>query len=97
MLTRFIGEAGLKSGMSDGYNAYVFIDDELKAAETGTRLGKTTHQVYLAHARAKFMKASEQAGDRNADIFIKYIGLLYDLERQYDRDGIPPERRGKLR
>lgn len=97
VLTHFIGDAELKSLMSDGYNAYVFIGDELKTAETSPNLGKVTHQVCLAHARAKFVKASELAGDRNADIFLKYINELYALERQYDLDGITPERRGKLR
>ena len=97
VLTHFIGDAELKSLMSDGYNAYVFIGDELKTAETSPNLGKVTHQVCLAHARAKFVKASELAGDRNADIFLKYINELYALERQYDIDGITPERRGELR
>lgn len=97
VLTHFIGDAELKSLMSDGYNAYVFIGDELKTAETSPNLGKVTHQVCLAHARAKFVKASELAGDRNADIFLKYINELYALERQYDLDGITPERRGELR
>ena len=97
VLTHFIGDAELKSLMSDGYNAYMFIGDELKTAETSPNLGKVTHQVCLAHARAKFVKASELAGDRNADIFLKYINELYALERQYDLDGITPERRGELR
>lgn len=97
VLTHFIGDAELKSLMSDGYNAYVFIGDELKTAETSPNLGKVTHQVCLAHARAKFVKASEQAGDCNADIFLKYINELYALERQYDLDGITQERRGELR
>ncbi len=97
VLTHFVGDAELKSLMSDGYNAYVFIGDELKTAETSPNLGKVTHQVCLAHARAKFVKASEQAGDRNADIFLKYINELYALERQYDLDGITPESRGELR
>ncbi len=43
------------------------------------------------HARAKFVKAREQAGDKNADIFIKSIEALYDLERQYTRDGLTDE------
>ncbi len=97
VLTNFVGDAELKSIMSDGYNAYVFIGDELKSANYSHNLGKATHQVCLAHARAKFLKASEQARDRNADIFVKYIGDLYDLERQYDREGVTPERRGELR
>ena len=89
VLTDFIGDAELKSIMSDGYNAYTFIGDELKAAET-PNFSKTDHQVCLAHARAKFVKASEQAGDKNADIFIKYIEDLYNLERQYTKDGSYP-------
>lgn len=97
VMTNFIGDAELKSVMSDGYNAYVFIGDELKIAETNPNLGKVTHQVCLAHARAKFVKASEQAGDRNVDIFLKYINELYNLKRQYDIDGITPERQGELR
>ena len=31
-LTDFLGDAELKSIMSDGYNAYVFIGNELKSA-----------------------------------------------------------------
>ena len=96
VLTDFIGDAELKSIMSDGYNAYTFIGDELKTADT-PNLSKTDHQVCLAHARSKFVKASEQAGDRNADIFIKYIEDLYKLERQYTKDGLTDEERGKQR
>lgn len=96
VLTNFIGDAELKSIMSDGYNAYTFIGDELKAAET-PNLSKTEHQVCLAHARAKFVKASEQAGDKNADIFIKYIEDLYNLERQYTKDGLTDKERGRRR
>ena len=90
----FIGDAELKSVMSDGYNAYVFIDDELKTTDNKANFKFTDHQVCLAHARAKFMKALEQAGDRNAEIFIKYIGDLYDLEHQYTKDGLTDAERG---
>lgn len=83
--------------MSDGYNAYVFIGDELKTAGEEANFKSTEHQVCLAHARAKFMKALEQAGDRNAEIFIKYIGELYDLERQYDTNGLTDAERGNER
>lgn len=34
VLTYFMGEAELKSLMSDGYNAYAFIGDELKISPT---------------------------------------------------------------
>ena len=96
VLTDFIGDAELKSIMSDGYNAYTFIGNELKTADT-PNFSKTEHQVCLAHARAKFVKASEQAGDKNADIFIKYIEDLYNLERQYTKAGLTDEERGRQR
>ncbi len=96
VLTDFIGDAELKSIMSDGYNAYTFIGDELKTVDN-PNLSKTDHLVCLAHARAKFVKASEQAGDKNADIFVKYIEDLYNLERQYTKDGLTDEERGKRR
>ena len=96
VLTDFIGDAELKSIMSDGYNAYTFIGNELKTADT-PNFSKTEHQVCLAHARAKFVKASEQACDKNADIFIKCIEDLYNLERQYTKDGLTDEERGKQR
>lgn len=97
VLTHFIGDAELKSLMSDGYNTYVFIVDELKVAEISANLGKVTHQVCLAHARAKFVKTSKLAGDHNADIFQEYINRLYDLERLYDNDDTTSERRVELR
>ncbi len=96
VLTDFIGDAELKSIMSDGYNAYTFIGDELKTVDN-PNLSKTDHLVCLAHARAKFVKTSEQAGDKNADIFIKHIEDLYNLERQYTKDGLTDEERGKRR
>ena len=97
VFTDFIGDAELKSVMSDGYNAYVFIDDELKTTDNKANFKLTEHQVCLAHARAKFMKALEQAGDHDAEVFIKYIGDLYALERQYSKDGLTDAERGKER
>ena len=49
--------------MSDGYNAYVFIGDELKTH----RYKDTDHQVCLAHVRAKFVKARMEGGDKRAE------------------------------
>ena len=43
VLTNFFGDAELKALMSDGYNAYVFIGDELKT----DRYKDTDHQVCL--------------------------------------------------
>lgn len=93
VLTNFLGDAELKSIMTDGYNAYVFIGDELKS----TSLKDTEHQVCMAHVRAKFIKAADQGGDRNADVFLENINRLYALEREYDRQGITPEERGRRR
>ena len=55
VLTDFLGDAELKSIMSDGYNAYVFIGDELKSAQrnnslhygsdAGTEMAATYHSV----------------------------------------------------
>ena len=79
VLTDFIGDAELKSVMSDGYNAYTFIGNELKAAETPNFIQDRPSGVSLHMRVRSFVKASEQAGDKNADIFIKYIEDLYKL------------------
>ena len=54
VLTDFLGDAELKSVMSDGFNAYVFIGDEMKSA----KFKDSVHQVCMAHARNKFVKAA---------------------------------------
>ena len=82
MLTNFLGDAELKVLMSDGYNAYVFIGDELKT----DRYKDTDHQVCLAHVRAKFVKARMEGGDKRADVFLENINLLFRFEREYDRE-----------
>ena len=51
--------------MSDGYNAYVFIGNELKSG----RFIDTVHQVCMSHAKNKFVKASNQGGEPNAERF----------------------------
>lgn len=97
VLTNFIGDAELKSIMSDGYNAYVFIGNELNAIKGSQNLSKTIHQVCLAHLKAKLDKAREQAGDTNADVFLDGIHYFYSREHQYDEEGLTPEERGKRR
>ena len=97
VFTNFVGDAELKSVMSDGYNAYVFIGDELKEVESSPNMRNAIHQVCLAHTKAKFNKASEQAGDIGADIFLDLIGFFYKREKQYDKEGLSPEERGKRR
>ena len=84
VLTDFLGEADLKALMSDGYNAYTFIGNELQ----GENLKHTIHQVCMAHLRAKFLKALEQAHDEHARIFIYIISRLYGLELDYETEGL---------
>lgn len=93
VLTHFLGDAELKSLMSDGYNAYVFIGDELKT----THLKDTIHQVCAAHSRAKLVKAKNQGGDSNADKYLDIMGWFFAQERIYDSEGLPPEERGRRR
>lgn len=97
VLTNFIGDAELKSVMTDGYNAYVFIGDELNAVKKSPNLKKAIHQVCMAHLKAKFNKALEQAGDIHARPFLSGVGFYYKRERQYDAEGLTPEERGKRR
>ena len=93
VLTDFLGDAELKSVMTDGYNAYVFIGDELKSAH----FKDTEHQVCMAHSMAKFAKAANPGGDKAALPFHDDMGLFYKLEDRYDKEGISPEERGRRR
>ena len=93
VLTDFLGDAELKSVMSDGYNAYVFIGDEMKSA----KFKGTVHQVCMAHARNKFVKAANQGGEANAARFVEDMKELFVRERQYDKTGLSPGERLKER
>ena len=93
VLTDFLGDAELKSVMSDGYNAYVFIGDEMKSA----KFKDTVHQVCMAHARNKFVKAANQGREPNAALFVEDMKELFYKERQYDKAGLSPGDRLKER
>ena len=97
VLTNFIGDAELKSVMTDGYNAYVFIGDELSSVKKSSNLKKAIHQVCMAHLKAKLDKAFSQAGDIHAIPFLKCLDFYYRRERIYDEEGLTPEERGKRR
>ena len=97
VLTNFIGDAELKSVMTDGYNAYVFIGDELSTVQKSPNLKKAIHQVCMAHWKAKLDKALEQVGDIRALPFLRGVDFYYKRERQYDAEGLTPEERGKRR
>ncbi len=67
---------------SDGYNVYMYIDNELDDVD---------HLCCMAHARAKFKYAYEQGGDDRALSFLEWIGQLYGFEEEYKLQGLPPE------
>lgn len=89
VLTDFLGDAELKSIMSDGYNAYVFIGDELKSA----RFKDTVHQVCMSHARNKFVKAFNQGGEPAAERFSTILKAFFMRERKCDDAGFTSEER----
>ena len=82
VLKDFLAEAkDLKSIQSDGYNAYMYLDDELVDIE---------HLCCLAHARAKFWYAYVQ-GCELAKFFLDKIGALYGRESEYRSENLTPE------
>ena len=89
VLTDFLGDAELKSIMSDGYNAYVFIGNELKSAQ----FKDTIHQVCMSHANNKFVKAGNQGGEPLAERFSKLLKWFFSKEHIYDEAGLTPEER----
>ena len=89
VLTDFLGDAELKSIMSDGYNAYVFIGNELKSAQ----FKDTIHQVCMSHANNKFVKAGNQGGEPVAERFSKLLKWFFSKEHIYDEAGLTPEER----
>ena len=89
VLTDFLGDAELKSIMSDGYNAYVFIGNELKSAW----FKDTVHQVCMSHAKNKFVKASNQSGEPTSERFSEILKEFFMRERKYDDAGLTPKER----
>ena len=89
VLTDFLGDAELKSIMSDGYNAYVFIGNELKSAH----FKDTIHQVCMSHMNNKFVKAGNQGGEPVAERFSKLLKWFFSKEHIYDEAGLTPEER----
>ena len=89
VFTDFLGDAELKSIMSDGYNAYVFIGNELKSA----RFKNTVHQVCMSHANNKFVKAGNQGSEPVAIRFSNLLKRFFSKEHVYDEAGLTPEER----
>ena len=67
----------LRALQTDGYNVYLYLDDELLDID---------HVCCMAHVRAKFKYAAEIEHDVNARKFLEYIGRLYALERKYEEE-----------
>lgn len=78
VLKDFLGDAQIKSLQSDGYNVYMYLDNELLEVE---------HLCCLAHARNKFKDAYNQ-GCEKARFFLEQIGKLYKREDDYRRDNL---------
>ena len=68
VLTDFLGDAELKSIMSDGYNAYVFIGNELKSA----RFKDTVHQVVCLMPRTSLSRLPIRVVNRVQNAFPKF-------------------------
>ena len=72
----------LRALQTDGYNVYLYLDDEMPDID---------HVCCLAHVRAKFKYAAEIEHDVNARKFLEYIGRLYALEKRYIEQKLSPE------
>ncbi len=87
-LKEILADRKIKALQSDGYNVYMYLDNELVDTE---------HICCMAHARAKFVYAFEQSEDRNAKYMIDCIGELYGLEEQYKKGKLAPEQIAQCR
>jgi len=72
----------LRALQTDGYNVYLYLDDEMLDID---------HVCCMAHVRAKFKYAAEIEHDVNARKFLEYIGRLYALEKRYIELKLCPE------
>lgn len=82
VLRHILGDHAIKSLQSDGYNVYMYLDDNLIDID---------HVCCMAHARAKFKYALEQGGDIDASFFLDCIGELYVLEAEYEQGRLSAE------
>ena len=88
VLRDFLGETKIDALQSDGFNVYMYLDNELVDVD---------HLCCFAHSRAKFQYAFEQGKDADAEYFIRLIGWLYDQEEQYRLRHLTPEQIRKER
>ena len=72
----------INSLQSDGYNVYMYLDNELHDIE---------HLCCMAHVRANFKYAYEQGKDERVRYFLEIIAWLYEQERKYKEQGLSVE------
>ena len=61
------------------------------------RFKETGHQEGLSHAWAKYIKASDQGGDKRALVFTGSLDFFFRKERDYNKENLIPEDRGGRR
>lgn len=81
-LKSILGERSPKAIQTDGYNVYLYLDDELVDIE---------HIGCMAHSRAKFFYAWEAHHEPDAEYILKIIQDLYALEEHYEKLKLSPE------
>ena len=84
VLKDFLGDAKIKSLQSDGYNVYMYLDDDMLDIE---------HICCLAHVHNKLQEA-KKLGYKIVDFFLAQIKKLYKREKLYasNPDYYTPER-----
>lgn len=82
VLREFLGDAKIQSLQSDGYNVYMYLDNELQDIK---------HLCCMAHVRAKFKYALEQGMEKRAQFFMDKIGWLYNQEKRYRAEHLTAE------
>lgn len=78
----------LRALQTDGYNVYLYLDDEMLDID---------HVCCMAHVRAKFKYATEIEHDLYAYRFLEYIGRLYALEKKYEDGKLSAEQIRQMR
>lgn len=82
VLKHILGDSQIKALQSDGYAAYLYLDNEMLDVE---------HICCMAHIRAKFQYAAEIEHDESARFFLEKIGSLYKREDDYTRLKLTPD------
>lgn len=82
VLKHILGDSQIKALQTDGYAAYLYLDNEMLDIE---------HICCMAHVRAKFKYAAEIEHDENAELFLNWFGKLYYMEEIYESQKLSPQ------